>query len=112
MKMYVGRRTKRGYKEVFIIGHDGDSRKLPLYRNLVNHSPDGFEWGFGGAGPAQLAFALCYNAIGDIEIARTVYQEFKRRHIATLRPRGDWRMSEQTVMLAIAAIVKEYKRAK
>jgi len=111
MKMYVGYRSKRGCA-VFIIGHDGDSRRLPLYRNIVNHSPDGFEWGYGGSGPAQLAFALCYDVIGDVEIARQVYQEFKRRHIATIRPRGNWHMSEQTVLLAIAAIVKERKRAK
>jgi uncharacterized protein DUF6166 len=110
MKMYVGHRTKRGCK-VFIVGYDGDSYKLPLCQSLVNHSPDGFEWGYSGAGPAQLAFALCFNVIGDEEIVRQVYQEFKRRHIATIR-QTNWRMKEQEVVRAISAIVKERKRAK
>lgn len=38
-------------------------------RNDVrNHSPDGFQWGYGGSGPAQLALALCLDVLG----ARTV----------------------------------------
>jgi len=31
---------------------------LPLYLDEVNHSPTGFEWGYGGSGPAQLSYAI------------------------------------------------------
>lgn len=27
-------------------------------RKICDHSPDGFNWGYGGSGPAQLALAL------------------------------------------------------
>src|SRR5262245_22144387 len=35
---------------------------LPLCLELRNHSPTGFEWGYGGSGPAQLALALLVDA--------------------------------------------------
>ena len=31
-------------------------------QELWNHSPDGFNWGYGGSGPAQLALALLLDA--------------------------------------------------
>lgn len=31
---------------------------LPLYLEEINHSPTGFEWGYNGSGPAQLAYAI------------------------------------------------------
>lgn len=27
-------------------------------QKIINHSPDGFSWGYGGSGPAQLALAI------------------------------------------------------
>lgn len=62
----------------------GAKRELPPRNDLVNHSPDGFEWGYAGSGPAQLAFAILLDAF-DEKTARTWYQEFKDRKIATLR---------------------------
>jgi len=57
-------------------------------QKLYNHSPDGFNWGYGGSGPAQLALAILleyYNA----EIARKYYQDFKRDIICGL-PQSDF----------------------
>jgi len=42
-----------------------------------NHSPTGFEWGYGGSGPAQLALALILDATGDRNLALRAYQWFK-----------------------------------
>ena len=55
---------------------------------LANHSPTGFAWGYSGSGPSQLALAVCVELFGE-EAALEVYQEFKRRYIATL-PEGDF----------------------
>lgn len=45
---------------------------------LRNHSPDGFNWGYGGSGPAQLALALLLHATrGNTECALDLYQRFK-----------------------------------
>jgi hypothetical protein len=48
---------------------------------LYNHSPDGFEWGYGGSGPAQLALSLLLDATGDKDIALAYYQQFKVRFV-------------------------------
>ena len=44
--------------------------------DLRYHSPDGFEWGYGGSGPARFVFAILADAIGDRE-AQRLYQDFK-----------------------------------
>ena len=49
---------------------------------LRNHSPSGFEWGYHGSGPAQLALALLIDASGDPEAAARHYQRFKRERVA------------------------------
>ena len=48
-----------------------------------NHSPDGFNWGYEGSGPAQLALAIMLEITGKPD----GYQDFKRRVIAHL-PQG------------------------
>lgn len=53
-------------------------------QRLRNHSPDGFNWGYGGSGPAQLALAiLLFVGIPD-EDALRLYQNFKWDFIARL----------------------------
>ena len=37
---------------------NGVSRFLPKYTQEVNHSPDGFQWGYSGSGPTQLSYAV------------------------------------------------------
>ncbi len=56
---------------------------LPMRLDLANHSPTGFEWGYEGSGPAQLALAiLAYEY--DKDIAIKYYQDFKKLAIATI----------------------------
>lgn len=59
---------------------------LPLYLEEVNHSPTGFEWGYLGSGPAQLAYAILrtfFEHVGDLtpesseREAHKYYQDFK-----------------------------------
>lgn len=62
----------------------GTGRKpLPMCREHVHHSPDGFAWGYAGSGPAQLAFAIL-NACYGTDFARSYYQQFKQRILARL----------------------------
>ena len=63
-------------------------------QHLRNHSPCGFEWGYGGSGPAQLALALLLDFCGEEETALAHYQTFKAEFIATLpREVVRWRIS-------------------
>ena len=50
--------------------------------DLRNHSPDGFNWGYQGSGPAQLALALLCDVTGSDKLAATHYQRFKSDHVA------------------------------
>lgn len=51
-------------------------------QKIRNHSPDGFNWGYGGSGPAQLALAICLELYG--KQGQEVYQDFKWRYIERL----------------------------
>jgi hypothetical protein len=53
-----------------------NGRPLPLRLDLWNHSPTGFEFGYGGSGPAQLALAILADCCGD-ELAVAFHQAFK-----------------------------------
>jgi hypothetical protein len=92
-KVYVGARTEAGCTvEVLDIGRN--YALLPR-NDLRNHSPAGFEWGYGGSGPAQLALALLADAVSD-HFALDHYQQFKRARIGRLK--GDeWSITAQTI---------------
>lgn len=59
---------------------------LPLEPSLklYNHSPTGFNWGYGGSGPAQLALALLLDATDDAELAVRQHQDYKRDVVSGL----------------------------
>lgn len=67
-----------------------DGRLLTPQRSQVvwNHSPDGFNWGYGGSGPAQLALAILLAAGLEEQRAFALHQAFKWAVIATL-PQGE-----------------------
>lgn len=64
-----------------------NGRLLPLRLDLANHSPTGFEWGYSGSGPAQLALAILACEFHD-EFALEHYQLFKDRAIAAAHKDG------------------------
>lgn len=52
---------------------------------VVNHSPTGFEFGYGGSGPAQLALAILLDILNtepENELAIHLHQRFKVKFIA------------------------------
>jgi hypothetical protein len=77
---------------------------LPLRLDLWNHSPAGFEWGYGGSGPAQLALALLADALQDDEKAVALHQSFKWAVVGSL-PHVSWTLKDEEVR-AIAARVE------
>jgi len=50
-------------------------------RHRVRHSPTGFEWGYLGSGPADLALSILWNYLGK-EPSRILYMDFKTRFVA------------------------------
>jgi hypothetical protein len=66
-------------QEVFINGVELLKDSL----RLMNHSPTGFAWGYGGSGPAQLALAILLKFVNE-PTALSLHQDFKREVIAQL----------------------------
>jgi hypothetical protein len=64
-----------------------NGRPLPLRLDLWNHSPTGFEFGYGGSGPAQLALAILADCCGD-KLAVTYHQPFKWAVVARIPAEG------------------------
>jgi hypothetical protein len=67
---------------------------------LLNHSPSGFEWGYGGSGQAQLALALLLDYTGDEAFALDHYQEFKTEIVCQLDCAGSdgrWRLTASEI---------------
>ena len=62
-----------------------------LSLSFRNHSPDGFQWGYGGSGPAQLALAILLELV-DSDKALYLYQSFKWAKIANLKQGDDFAM--------------------
>lgn len=80
-----------------------DGELLDPRFDLRRHS-DGFEYGYGGSGPAQLALAILSHALGDDELASAHYQKFKFQVIAKLQE-SLWRITQQEVRTWIAAVL-------
>jgi hypothetical protein len=73
-----------------------NGKRLPTRLDLRNHSPDGFNWGYGGSGPAQLALAILAHEFGDDQAALTLYQPFKWGVIAPIQD-NEWELTSQDI---------------
>jgi hypothetical protein len=80
---YVGMRIN-GSVQVYVHHSDGCFTPLKPRYDLRNHSPDGFEWGYAGSGPAQLALAILADALDDDVCAARLHQVFKTAVVANL----------------------------
>jgi hypothetical protein len=63
---------------------DGVSLDPRPSQRVWNHSPDGFNWGYGGSGPAQFALAILLHAGLDRDTAVHVHQALKWDFVARL----------------------------
>src|SRR6516165_8748734 len=83
MRVYSGTRFASG--AVVTVERPGHFAPLSARRDLINHSPSGFEWGYGGSGPAQLALAILANCLHDDGAALVFHQDFKWAFIAGIK---------------------------
>ena len=107
MKTYRGIRTpERCLVEVYI-GIDGHFEvdtyhELDPRLDLRNHSPTGFEWGYGGSGPAQLALAILADHLNVPKakegswVPFQHYQQFKFDVISKL-PKDEWTITSDEI---------------
>lgn len=115
MKTYIGYRSARrpgATPEAIVAVLEPGRPPRPLNPRLDvrGHSPDGFEWGYAGSGPAQLALALAADALGNDARAVAVYQRLKCDLVADLPVEG-WTLTEAQLWAALTAIEDERKGA-
>jgi len=70
-------------------------------QDIVNHSPTGISWGYGGSGPAQCALAILLDYLGDEDEARAHYQDFKFKVIARLPRNAGWTLTGRNIERAL-----------
>lgn len=127
---FVGARDEDGDCTIQVYDMDTSSGwALNPRRDLHNHSPTGFNWGYGGSGPAQAALAILAmylrdtarheavrlalgiaavddglddpeNDVGD-NLAVRFHQRFKARVIASL-PSDGWEMTSDDIERLVA----------
>lgn len=99
MATYKGKRlTDGGPQPVY---KDGAVLYPQPSQEAWNHSPDGFEWGYGGSGPAQLALALLLDVTGDRALSLRLHQTFKWERIAPLL--DEWQLTTEEIKAWVCA---------
>lgn len=105
--IWKGIRTPLAERNTVVMNFDGAEfwGNLPLYLSEVNHSPTGFEWGYYGSGPSQLAYAILRSYFTFVEKlsvwssreqARKHYMRFKEDHVA--RWKGEeWKITSDEI---------------
>lgn len=78
----MGVNTGPGPQDVVVFYTDLSNVTHPL-PHIVRHSPDGFQWGYGGNGPADLALSILCDCL-SVPLAHKYYQAFKRKFIEPL----------------------------
>ena len=89
MKTYRGRRDGGG-TEVTV-----DGNPLSPRRDLRDFHADGYEWGYNGSGPPQLAFAILVDHMGS-QGALEKYRRFTVDVIAEIEG-TEWRLTSHEV---------------
>jgi len=85
----------KGTKETGQVWLNGQALSPKKSQEVTNHSPDGFAWGYGGSGPAQLALAVLLE-LTEEKTALSLYADFKWHYLAPLDIDSDFEISFDT----------------
>lgn len=97
-------RTYKGGYAVYVGYEETDDNPLNMEQlsparsqSLVNHSPNGFNWGYSGSGPAQCALGILLDVTDNEDIALRWYQDFKSEVIAHIPTDKKIQMSAEKI---------------
>ena len=89
------RSEETGVEKVFTIHDvslerdDNGNAVVNVPREIIVHSPTGYDWGYQGSGPADLALNIVARFVGRSAAEKNgLYQEFKRKFIAIMPEEG------------------------
>lgn len=101
--MRIRQITHRSNVDEFIITRTPEGVRVNIDQTVVHHSPTGFEFGYGGSGPADLALNILEHALESVHymgkrmdtfrsrcfgLAWDLHHDFKWEYIATLPHEG------------------------
>lgn len=78
-----------GFNDELRVGFTAQGKRFTTIQHIVvKHSPTGFAWGYGGSGPADLAFNTLLAFGEPIPSCYRLYQAFKEEIIAAIPKEG------------------------
>ena len=93
-RIYKGKRIDESTTEVTV-----DGGYLPPRRDIYCHTKSGkYTWGYSGAGPTQLAFAILSDALDETEIPHNKVTNFRDHLNNKIADSDEWEFSEQQVL--------------
>ena len=92
MKIYTGKLSNEKVGGQKIIVKENDRQYL--LPHIERHSPDGFNWGYGGSGPADTALSILADCVG-IDQANQLYQTFKWDFVSGWG--SEWSITEEEI---------------
>lgn len=104
LKVFKGVRSDNNICSVTVQQVDAPTYYLYDFLNVRNHSPSGFEWGYSGSGPAQLAVAILCDIYGPESAEVLMYQDFKSAVIVQL-PKEKWELTEQNIRAIVDSLI-------
>lgn len=96
MKVYAGDRTIDG------IIVTADDEPLEDHSDTKQYTDGGFEWGYEGAAPSQLAYAILCDHLGDAAKAEALQERFMRAIVANFE--NEWELKSADIDRAIASL--------
>nr|WP_240149937.1 DUF6166 domain-containing protein [Haloarcula sp. JP-Z28] len=106
---YVGMRVDGTPVVLNLTAHERLSPDRSL--GLVRHSPAGFDWGYMGSGPAQLACALLLDYTDNETVAQQHYIQFRNDVVSQLvcdGPADCWHLTGKDIEAALTEF-EEYR---
>jgi len=106
---YVGMRVDGTPVVLKLTEHEHLSPDRSL--DLARHSPAGFDWGYTGSGPAQLACALLLDYYDDESVAHQHYIQFRNAVVSQLAcdgPADCWHLTGDDIEAACAEFQNQH----
>jgi hypothetical protein len=79
-----------------------DGTLLSTHEDKLALTDKGFEWSYEGREPAQLAFALLVDHLGDAAEAEALHEDFMRAIVANFE--NEWEMTSADIEAAVEAL--------
>jgi len=93
----------QGIREGYAVTVTVNGRFLNPRLDLWNHSPTGFEWGYGGSGPAEVALGVLADHLGKDDEVIVLHQDFKQKVITGL-PHRNWTLTTEQIQTTSSAL--------